>query len=33
MWQAMFTALLVALLLLIAGGAGYLSYRLVREER
>lgn len=33
MWQAMFTALLVALVLLIAAGAGYLSYRLIREDR
>ncbi len=33
MWQAMFTALLIALALLIAAGAGYLSYRLARNDR
>lgn len=33
MWQAMFTALLVVIALLIAIGLGYLSYRLVREDR
>jgi hypothetical protein len=33
MWQAMFTALLIALALLIAAGAGYLGYRLTKDER
>ncbi len=33
MWQAMFTALLIVIALVIAVGLGYLSYRLVREDR
>lgn len=33
MWQAMFTALLIVSALVIAVGLGYLSYRLVREDR
>lgn len=33
MWQAMFTALLIVSALLIAVALGYLSYRLVREDR
>lgn len=33
MWQSMFTALLIVIALLIAVGLGYLSYRLVREDR
>jgi hypothetical protein len=33
MWQTIFTSLLVVAALLIAGGTGYLGYRLVRDDR